>query len=304
MHNKIKNLIFLFALLFILICSPINFAKAQDKGIKLSPTIFQFEKNKGDKVQDKVKIDYINFTNPDIQIFYKEFDKNFQNSQDSSLLLNSSNLVLNKSSTETEINFTIDTNQMADKTYFFGYQIIFNNLKSSTNIKEKLSVIIPIILTVNGSRELADPKPLIALNNTQDFYFDPKEVVVHTEIGNSSEKVINFSGELVFLNNKDEIFYSQKISGDKDRLLPKQVIQDKVNPDFTRLDNGILPYFGKVKVFYRGVVNNTRHIQTNSIEFYVIPYKLIFYVILLIIICIGSFYLVRIPLKNMKNQRN
>lgn len=301
MHNKIKNLIFLFALLFILIYTPINIAKSQDKGIKLTPTIFQFEKNKGEKVQDKVKIDYINFTNPDIQIFYKEFDKNFQNSQDSSLLLNSSNLILNRNSTSTEIDFTIDTNQMADKTYFFGYQIIFNNLKSSVNINEKLSIIIPIILTVNKSRELADPKPLIVLNKTKDFYFDTKNVLVNTEIGNSSEKVINFSGELIFLNNNDEIFYSQKISGDEDRLLPKQVIQDNVNPDFANLDSGILPYFGKVKVFYRGVVNNTRHIQTNSIEFYVIPYKLIFYIILFVIICIGSFYLVRIPLKNSKN---
>lgn len=295
--KKVFTLVLVLVLFFSL--SAFSNLKAQDKGLKLTPAFYKFEVNKGSIIKDNIEIEYINFSSAKTDIAYKEFDSKFTKQKDSDLLKKSTNLNLVTGTNKLSIPFQINTQEMEDKTYFFGYQIILSNIKSSKSINEQLSVIIPIVLTVNENESTKDPKPKINIINKNNIYYDQKETNVKVQIGNSSEKLINFAGEIVFANEKDEIFYTQKVSQQDDRLYPTQLIEAEIAPDYSLLNKNTIPYFGKIKVYYRGTVNNQRHIQTQTVEYYLLPKELIVIPTLIVIILIGGIILIRKRLKPM-----
>ena len=268
-----------FLLVFLLSCTFFSIfagkSNAQERGVRISPTAIEKTGIQGDIITDKVEIEYINFANPQLEILFKEFNSQYSEGQDSELLQKNSKLVVEQTPSKSILTFTIDTKNMLDKTYFFAYQLLYTNIKSSVSINERIAVNIPVILTININQESVDPKPQIKIENTENLYFDPNEVAISAEFVNDSSKLINFSGELVFLTQNDEIFYTQKLSTQNNRLLPEETVRGQIKPDFALINQGFFPYTGKVKVFYRGVVNNTRHIQTKNIEFTLIPYKTI-----------------------------
>lgn len=266
-------------------------SKAQDKGLRLTPAFYRLEARKSEVVKDKVEIEYINFSEASAEVRFLEFDPEFKSSKESTQFRQVSKMDISQESVKTIINFEIETLSLSDKTYFWGYQVLFTNIKSIGSINEQISVILPIILTVNSDEASENPKPRVNLVNTSKWYINPADSKVSVQIGNISEKLINFSGEVVFTDDKDEIFYTQKVSDGNDRLFPSQLVEASVSPDYSLLSKGMpFPYFGKIKVYYRGNVNNERHIQTPSIEYYLIPKEVIIAALCLVAVFCGSFW--------------
>lgn len=294
LQNFRKVILFIFFFTLIITSTSVK-TNSQDKGVRLSPAYLELKANSDEKVENKVEIEYINFSNADIEVFYKEFDAKYLSSKDSEILKKISIINVNSTNNKTILNFEIDTKVLLDKTYFFGYEVRFKNIKSQTNsvISEQIAINIPIILTVNKEESLLNPKPRILLESRKNTYFIPEEISIKTQIANPNQKVINFAGEIVFVTEEGEIFYTQKVSSDNNKLLPLQVIQKDIQPDINNIKKGLLPYFGKVKVYYRGIINNERHIQTNEIEFYLLPWQIIIGIFFIITALIISVILIK-----------
>ncbi len=297
MKNSFKKIILFVSIFFLLIASSINILNAQDKGISLNPAFIEGEVSKGQLFDAKIEIQYINFKDAESIISFKEFDEKYFKGQDSQLLKEISEITINSPLGFTTLNFEISTNKLENKTYFFAYEIKFQNIKSQSNISEQIAVRIPIILTINTNPDTVNPKPRILINNNRSIYFSVNEIGSKIQIVNLSSKYIKFAGEIVYSTDNDEIFYTQRVGAIDDRLFPRQAIEKEIQPDLSKLNNGIIPYFGNIKVYYRGTVNNTRHIQTEPIKSYILPYQIIIAVIVFILILLISIRLVSLRIR-------
>jgi len=287
---KTISLLSVFFLIFVL---AINKSYASEpKGASVSPGYLEYNVNSGEVIKDKLEIKYISLQNPEIIYNFKEFDKKYQKGIESNLFKSISNVKVTRDSDKAILDINIDTQPLVDQTYFFGLTVILNNPGKDASVSSKIAFDIPIILTVNSSDTTESPKPFLKLEPKNSIFFQEKDINIKVQIDNKSKKLIGIGGEILFTNGNNEILYSEKIQVPEDRLLPATFFQEEVSNINLMSNSGALPYFGKIKVIYRGTIDNKRHIESQVTEIYLIPYLYIVYAVIMVLL-MGSiiFYL-------------
>lgn len=246
-----------------------------DPSITVSPASFVVRKNPGENFKEKISVQTANLSDPQIINKFWEYDSSYQNRNESSLLQKITTINIGNTQELGRKNYDIeiDTKILKNQTYFFGIEFIVHETAKQSGVTGDFGVNVPIILSIDADPNDLNPKPELGLNPSSKFYFTEENIGTTLQVINQSEKLVSFSGELLVVNDKNEIIYTEKIKTENDRLLPKEAISQSIT--IPKLEGqGILPFTGRLRFLIRGTVNNSRHIETKPIEIYIIPYQI------------------------------
>lgn len=275
MPNSIKRVLvsLIFACLLFL-QNPIQAQNTNQIGVKVSPAILEYNVMQGEKIKDQIKFEVINSSDKNIEVKFLEASNNSAQYEPSDLFQDITKIKYNPDRKIFDIH--IDTNDLIDKTYFFGISFFLNNIKENSGQKENLNVIIPVILTVNKNKESINPIPQYSLEVNRNVVFSREDLQIHFVEKNNSSKVIRSGGEIIILAYDGTILYSEGVSAEKGKLLPGAIHSKIISPPtlVSQYTNS-LPYIGKIKIYYRGTINYERHIETPFKEVYIIPWQYI-----------------------------
>lgn len=273
-------------------------------GMKVTPAYFEYDVIGGEKIQDNIKIESVELNNPQIEIKYLEAKSSNSVYEESELLKKIASLNRKLSSlNKLEYEMSIDTQILSEGTYFFGISFFLNNIKEDGGQRENLSVIIPVIITVNANKDSSNPIPQIWIEMSQNIFFSTNDIQFKLNKINNSNRMIYSSGEIILLSGDNHLLYSEGIISENGRLFPKESISKIISPPPLSSPNAdFLPYIGKAKVYYRGVINNERHIETVKKEIFILPWQYIVFLLVLISTVTVPFSIVR--QRQKKNQAN
>jgi hypothetical protein len=260
-------------------------------GISITPPLIKKELDDGEILFQEFKINFVNIKNPKLTFNYFETDVKQKKKTESTLLKEIIKINAKKESDTIILDTQFDTVNLKDKTYFFLLEVLLQTEGESESIHSNLGVGIPIMLTVNKTKESKNPKPDIVIKPRKSIYFAMNNESVQSQLINQSDKLIEFGGEILVLDDKNTILYSERISPEDSLLSPKQAYQK-----FTQIPElpkkGIFPYYGKVSFAIRGAINSERHIETKRVSVWILPYQLILAVIGSIVLTLSCIYII------------
>lgn len=260
-------------------------------GISLTPPLLKTKANVGDILFQEYVLQLSNIQNPKVVFNYYETDIKIKNRTESALFKETIKISTRKESDKLILDTQIDTKNLEDKTYFFLLEILLQTVEKKDSIHSNVGVGIPIQLTVNKTKESTNPKPDIAIKPNRKLYFEETKGVVQSQLINQSDKLIEFGGEILLVDDKNTILYSEIIAPENNLLEAKQAFQKSTH--IPRLPKkGIFPYYGKVSFLIRGSINNERHIETKKVSVFILPYQLIIALVGSVILTLSCIYII------------
>lgn len=306
---KLLKLIAIILSVLTVITNPIN-AEAQDINeedapefsISVTPGVIERKVEIGTEIIEEIEIRGTRINQEDLLCKFWEYDLYFEVRVESEPLQRVSKCTLKKDSEIDIVRFEVDTKNFADQTYFYGLELLMLNRNTSDSIEKNISILIPFVVTTYNKDSDNNPLPQVNIRINSSFLFWSDEITAIVNQKNISRKYITIGSELIFLNDKGEELYSEKIPVPSDRLVPDQGIEKTLK---RRPIDSFFPYFGNVKIVVRSTINGEKHVETNPITIFILPKEYVIALIILLIVAllVGRFgYIKYLEIKS-KQQR-
>jgi hypothetical protein len=288
----LKNLIFTLFLTTTIFLIFINKAYAQEVAISVTPSRIQETVRDPDKLSADFEIITKSLNAAKFDYNYYELDSSLKNPNRSDLFASITYIASDRPDPNTlKLHVEVTTSNLEDKTYFFALEVVFTEGGINNSLNSNVGVGIPFILTVNKDTALDNPKPEFKIDTNRRLFFDQNDIKITASTINQSEKIVGVGGELVVLGNDQYVLYSTTISPSSGFLNPKEVFIKNLNVSHLP-KSWVFPYIGKLELSIVATINNQRHITTDKITIWIIPYELI--IALVIVFFMLIFIVIRI----------